>query len=478
LAHTEIKQKPDVMPELIIREKDGYQAMSSQPSDMVFQRLRTLWDNRGLLARAAFIGSLFGLLLAFLIPTRYQSTTQLMPPDNQSTSGMAMLASLSAKGGSPLGAMAGDLLGLQGSGDLFIGLLRSRTLEDRLVSRFDLQRVYGKRLEEDARKKLEENTSVNQDRKSGIITITVTDHDPKRATAMAQAYIEELDRLVADVATSAARRERIFLEQRLQAVKVDLDQAERDFGQFSSKNGAIDIKEQGRAMLDAAATLMGQLIAAESELRGLEAIYVPSNVHIRSIQARITELRSELEKMGGEKGFSIEGEDPAAHSTYPSIRQLPLLGETYADLYRRTKIQEAVYETLTQQYELVKVQEAKETPSVKVLDFAKLPQRKSYPPRLEIVILCCALALMGSVIWILGYTRWAEINELHPGKVLAIEVYHAVRSSAETIRRDKWAVITKRHWPTRRNENSGAASDPAESTNTSDFEVRRKADAS
>ena len=389
-----------------------------------------------------------------------------------------MLATLSAKSGSPLGAMAGDLLGLQGSGDLFIGLLRSRTLEDRLVGRFDLQRVYGKRLEEDARKELENNSSVGQDRKSGIISITVTDHDPKRATDIAQAYIEELDRLVAEVATSAARRERIFLEQRLQAVKVDLDQASQDFSQFSSKNGAIDIKEQGRAMLDAAATLMGELIAAESELRGLEAIYVPSNVRIRSVQARIQELRSQLEKMGGAKGFSIEGEDPAGHSTYPSIRQLPLLGATYTELYRRAKIQETVYETLTQQYELAKVQEAKETPSVKVLDLAKLPQRKSYPPRLEIVILCTVLAFLGSVTWILGCAHWAGIDELHPGKVLAIDVYHSLRASAKTIRRDRWAIVTRRRWPSARIENPVSASNPNEPTKTSHFDVSRGADAS
>lgn len=477
MAHAEIRLKPEVTPELILKEKTPYPG--SEPSDRLFQRLRTLWDHRASLARSVFLGGLFGVLLAFLVPTRYQSMTQLMPPDNQSTSGMAMLASLTAKSSSSLGAMAGDLLGMQGSGDLFIGLLRSRTLEDRLVSKFDLQRVYGVRLEEDARKRLEENTWISQDRKSGIISIAVTDRDPNRATAIAQAYIEELDRLVADVSTSAARRERIFLEQRLQVVKLDLDQASRDFSQFSSQNGAIDIKEQGRAMLDAAATLMGQLIAAEAEARGLAAIYVPGNVRIKSVQARIQELRSELEKMGGAKGFSIEGEAVAGHSTYPSIRELPLLGETYADLYRRAKVQETVYETLTQQYELAKVQEAKETPSVKVLDLAKRPERKSFPPRMEIVILCVVLALMGSVIWTLGSTHWAEIDDLHPGKVLAMDVYRSLRTAAETIRRDKWASVTKRRFSRpSRIENPGLASDTDQSANAPEFEISRKADAS
>lgn len=357
-----------------------------------------------------------------------------------------MLASLAGKSSLPLGSMAGDLLGLQTSGDLFIGILRSRTLEDRLVTRFDLKRVYWKRLDEDARKKLEENSAINQDRKSGIISITVTDHDRNRAAAIAQAYVEELDRLVAEVSTSSARRERIFLEQRLQTVKGDLDQASRNFGQFAAKNGAIDIKEQGRAMLDAAATLMGQLIAAESELKGLEAIYVPTHVRVRAVQARIQELRSQLEKMGGEKGFAIEGVDKAGAPTYPSIRELPLLGETYADLYRRTKIQEAVYETLTQQYELAKVQEAKETPSVKVLDFARIPERRSFPPRLEIIILCTTLSLIGITIWILAVARWDEIDALHPGKALAIEIFSSMRASIQRARHKKWGLLKPRPW--------------------------------
>src|SRR5207253_922695 len=123
------------------------------------------------------------LLLAFLIPARYDSTTQLMPPDNQSSSGMAM-ALMASQGIGGLGAIAGDLLGLKDSGAIFIGILSSRTIQDRLIDKFDLRKVYGERLVEDARKRLTENTSLAEDRKSGIFRITVRDRDPKRATAI------------------------------------------------------------------------------------------------------------------------------------------------------------------------------------------------------------------------------------------------------------------------------------------------------
>jgi len=391
-------------------------------------RLRLLWDQRRFLIRAAALGLVAATLLAFLIPKRYEASTQLMPPDTQSTSGMAMLASLTARAGGGFGGYVGDLLGMKNSGALFIGILRSDTVEDRLIDRFNLKNVYGARLYVDARRALSDRTAISEDRKSGIITLTVTDRDPKQAAGLAGAYVEELDRLVAELSTSAAHRERVFLEDRLKAVKKDLDEAAEQFGQFASKNAAIDIKEQGRAMVEAAATLQGQLIATQSEFEGLKQIYTDNNVRVRSIQARIAELKRQLQKLGGAGSESEPGKSASAQSDtlYPSIRKLPLLGITYADLYRRTKIQEAVYETLTQQYELAKVQEAKETPSVKLLDVARVPERKSFPPRLLIMFLGTVLSFVAGVAWVLGKTRWEETDPQDPRKLFAQEVSHAV----------------------------------------------------
>ena len=179
---------------------------------------------------------------------------------------------------------------------------------------------------------------------------------------MAQAYVEELNRTLAEVSTSSARRERIFLEGRLQTVSRDLDAAEKDFSQFASKNAAIDIQEQGKAMVEAAATLQGQLIAARSELEGLRELFADGNVRVRSAQARVTELEDQLKKVGG-KGESTTPENSTQNdSLYPSIRKLPLLGVAYADLYRKTKVQEAVFETLTEEYEVAKCRKRKKSP--------------------------------------------------------------------------------------------------------------------
>jgi uncharacterized protein involved in exopolysaccharide biosynthesis len=169
--------------------------VQSEASD-AWRWLALLWERRRLLARALGAGFVGSVLLAFLIPKEFDSTIRLMPPDGQSGSALAMLSSMAGKSG--LGAALPEgLLGMHSTGALFVDLLGSRTLEDRIVDRFGLRKEYGERYQVEARKRLRDRTEVSEDRKSEVITIRVTDRDPQRAARIAQAYVEELDRLVA-----------------------------------------------------------------------------------------------------------------------------------------------------------------------------------------------------------------------------------------------------------------------------------------
>ncbi len=352
--------------------------------------------------------------------------------------GMAMMAAASGGAGSQLntsqlgsslGSMAGDLLGLKNSSDLFIGVLQSRTVLDDVIHKFDLQKVYSDRQIEDAREDLQKNTTVSADRKSGIIEIQVVDKSPTRAAGIAGEYINELNNVVTLLNTSSAHRERVFLEDRLTQVKQDLETAEQNFSQFATKNTALDIPSQGKAMIEAAATLEGELIAAQTELEGLKQVYADGNVRVRAIRARVDELRRQLEKnLGGKSADSGGSNGQKGQSLYPSIRELPALGVGYADLFRNTKIQEVVFQTLTQQYELAKVQEAKETPSVKVLDPPDVPEKKSFPPRLLIIVLGAMLAMAAGISWIFGKRAWDRTEQEDPQKAFAQEVFHTVRA--------------------------------------------------
>ncbi len=172
--------------------------------------MRLLWQERSFIGRTTILGLIFSLVVAFLLPVQYKSKMRLMPPEQQSGSGLAMLAALAGRGsstssgsgvagalGGSLGSVAGDLLGVKSSGALFVDMLDGTTIQDDLIERFDLRKVYHTTYWEDARRALAKQTDMKEDRKSGVITITVTDHDPKRAQALAQAYVDALNRIVA-----------------------------------------------------------------------------------------------------------------------------------------------------------------------------------------------------------------------------------------------------------------------------------------
>ncbi len=421
--------EPDLEHELVIEAEE-----TSAGRQRAIAGLTLLWEERRFLFRYAALAFVVSTLVVFLIPVRYTSTARLMPPDQAGQGIASVLSSALGKSGD-LSTVGGQLLGLKTSGDLFIGVLHSRTVQDDIINKFDLRKVYGVQRYEDARKVLDGRTDVAADRKSGILTIKVTDRDRDRAAGMGREYVEALNRIVITLNTSSAHKERVFLEERLVTVQQDLESSEKDFSKFASQNTAIDVKEQGKAMIGAAAELEGQLIAAETQLEGLRQIYTPSNVRVRSLQARIDEYRHQLQKLGGKASSGGEtstasGDEAAADTTdlYPSIRRLPILGVTWEDLYRRAKVEETILETLTKQYELAKVEEARETPSVKVLDAADIPERKSFPPRMLLIFVGTSLVCVFVAVWVLANARWQELDPADPGKRLAHEIFHSIQA--------------------------------------------------
>jgi capsule polysaccharide export protein KpsE/RkpR len=219
------------------------------------------------------------------------------------------------------------------------------------------------------------------------------------------------------LSTSSARREREFLEQRLKSIKSDLDASSVALSQFSSRNATLNPQSQGQALFESAARLQGEVITAQSELSGLKAMYSDDNVHVREARARVDELQSQLQKIGGEDE-SVGAGDLKSDQFQPSIRKLPLLGATYADLYRRVTMQENLYETLTKQYELAKVQEAKEIPPIKVLDEPDVPERKSSPHRLTIVLDGILLSVFAGIAWIIARKLWNIIRDFYSAKAV------------------------------------------------------------
>jgi uncharacterized protein involved in exopolysaccharide biosynthesis len=386
-----------------------------------------LWAHRRALGRTAAVAVLLALVIALVIPNQYESTARIMPPETAggTTALLAAIAGRSEFGG--LGGLASSLLGARSSGPLFVDLLRSATVSGDLIDRFQLQKIYKKHYRVDAAKRLARSTAVLEDKKSGVISITVEDSDPQRARSLAQAYLDELNLLVNRTNTSSARQERMFIEHRLQGAQADLEKAQQEMSEFASTHTAIDMKEQTRATVEAAAKLEGQLIFEQSELNSLEQVYGDENVRVRSAHARVDELQRQLEMISGTSTPLVRdktGNPDSAATTdrtvadYPSLRQIPRLAVPYADIYRRVRIQETLYEMLTQQYELARIQEAKDVPVVRVIDLPGIPEKKSFPPRAMFTVIITALILIAACVRILVLDRWNQLSLQDPRKEL------------------------------------------------------------
>src|ERR1700691_1154714 len=399
-----------------------------------------LWKHRRLLARVTAIAFLVSLSVAFLIPKRYKSSGSIMPPDQQSSGAMmlAALAHSSSLGG--LGSLASGLLGTHTSTALFISLLHSGTVSGHLIDRFQLQHLYRNRYRVDTARHLARLTTVTEDKKSGVITVEVEDEDPVRARDMAQAYLDELNKLVTQTSASSAHQERVFIEGRLHSVAADLERAQLELSEFSSRNSTIDIKEQTHAMVDAGARVQGELLVAQSGLESLRQIYGDGNVRVHETEARIASLQRELEKMTGssaplipEGGSGAKSDVEDKGELYPPLRQLPRLAVPYADLYRQVRVQETVYELLTQQYEMARIDEAKDVPVVSVIDSPGIPEKKSFPPRLLLTLGLTFFVFAAAAGLILIRENWSRVDPGDPGKMFAAEVLLAVRKRTRSI---------------------------------------------
>jgi len=352
--------------------------------------LRTCWLKRTMVLGIVAAGILVSVLYAFFLPSAYTSTTTLMPPDAVSPYS-DILGMLSPGSSAP--DIATEALGLETPGDLFISILESRNVEDGVINRLDLAHYYKMRSMEQARRALEDNTKISADQKSGVITISVTAGNPVLAAKMAQAYVDELDRVVTGNTTSSARRERIFLEERVKDVKQQLDDSAKQLSQFSTKSGAIDISSQTKSTVEEGARLQAELIDDRSQLAAMRQTYSEDNMKVRALQAHYAELQKALDKMGGMPNASGANAS-AGNSPYPTAEELPALGLTYYDLERKMRVDEALWEALTKQYESAKVEEAAEIPTVHVLDTANVPERKSGRSRRSIVELGAMLSFV------------------------------------------------------------------------------------
>lgn len=391
-----------------------YRSISELEGHNLLLLLELLWEKRAVLLGWTLAGIVLALGLRLGLPAKYESTARILPSGSSSETAMMMAGSDAGGLVAPnLGAVS-DLFGIKTPGALCAAILRSDTVLDGVVSRQGLRQVYQARDDDAARKTLLDRTVIVDDKKSGMVSLSTLDGDPKRAAAIANAFTDELDKVLQTLNTSAAHREREFLEQRIAVVRQNLSGAEQRLGQFSSQNSALDIKEQGKAAVEVASRVEGELIVAQSELQGLRQIYGPDHPRVKAMQARVSQLGAAAAKLGASTQSTA--------SPLLSISRLPLVGVTYADLFREVKVQEAIYESLLKQYEISKVEEVKATPRLRVIDYGKVPSRRSSPRLLVLGAFCVWSCFLAGIAAILARAKWDNADPESPWKRLAIRV--------------------------------------------------------
>ena len=351
-------------------------------------------------------------VITLLIPNIYTATARILPPQQEKSSLGTLMGGMS-----DLAVLAGLSVG-GGSGDLYVGMLHSRTVADAIIDRFDLMSVYREKYRVHTYEELKEHAAIALGKKDGIITISVEDKDPQRAAAMANAFVEEIKRLNVRLNLSSAGRERAFLEERLVLVKEDLRRTEETLKKFQEENRAIKIDDQATAMIESISRLRAELASKEVEVGVLLTYQTEQNSQVKALREAISQIKAQLRRLEQAPGGQALAED-----RFISTSEVPALGVQYARLLRDFKIQETLFELLTKQFEVAKVSEAKATSTIQVIDEAVVPDRKSKPTRSLIVFLATLAAGCMGILWVFvreysgkmteeDRLRWAEVKAL------------------------------------------------------------------
>ena len=339
--------------------------------------------------KVTLAAALLAVIVAMLLPKMYTATTTVLPPQQNQSTAMAMLGQLGAIAG--LGSAD---LGLKNPDDLFVAMLGSRTIEDRLIDRFDLRRVYSVKQYRQARKKLEGRSNIAAG-DEGLISVSVTDRDPGRAAELANAYVEELRQLNGTLAITEAGQRRVFYLQQLDGEREALTQAEVALKQVEEKSGLIQPDAQGRAIVSAVADMRAQVAIHEVQLQAMRTYATESNPDVKRAQQELAGLRAQLAKLERNTGELGNG------NLQVPTRQLPAVELEYLRRLRDVKYHEAVYEFLGKQLEAARIDEAKDAIIVQVVDKAVVPETKSSPRRTLIVLVTTVLAFVLSCVGVL-----------------------------------------------------------------------------
>lgn len=332
--------------------------------------------------------------ISFALPNVYRGNAKLLPPQQNQSGAAALLSQLGGAAG-----LAAGVAGIKNPNDVYVAILKSRTVADRIIGRFKLKQVYDTDSDERARKRLEDDTTIVPG-KEGLITIEVEARSRELSSALTNAYVDELMKMTRELAITEAGQRRIFFERQLELSKNNLANAEIALKKGLDTEGVVSVDNQSRAIVETMGRLRAQISAKEIQLNSLKAFVTPTHPEYRHTEEELASLRSELSRLetGESTKLAPNGKD-ADNTKQAGLGNIKLL--------RDVKYYQMLYELLAKQYEVARLDEAKDPSVVQILDSAVLPEKKVKPRRTIIVLLTSIVALFMGIGWACA----AEVKE-------------------------------------------------------------------
>jgi tyrosine-protein kinase Etk/Wzc len=352
--------------------KSEVQTFGSNDEISLLELLTIIVERKRVVLWVTAVFAIVSVIVVYLLPKWYTATVTLLPPQQNSSLSAAMASQLGNLRG--LAGLAGGSLALKNPNDMFVGMLKSRTVEDAMIQKFDLMTEYRKSYLSDARKAFERHVTSDGNGKDGLIHISVEAKDPNRAADLANNYVEEFRKLSEHLAITEASQRRLFFERQLEQAKNNLASAEESLKQTEQQTGLIQLDSQARALIESAASLRAQIAAKEVQIQSLQTFATSENSQLVQAQQELESLRGQLARLGG----SEEGAD--AGLLVPKGK-VPGAGLEYVRKVRDVKYNETIFEILARQFEAAKLDEAKQGAVIQVVDIAIPPDKKSFPRR-------------------------------------------------------------------------------------------------
>ena len=346
--------------------------------------LIVLAKHKKLIVLSTLTAAIVAAAITLVLPNIYKATTKLLPPQQAQSAASALLSQL----GGVAGAAVGGGGGLKNPNDLYIGMLRSRTVADQLAKKLDLMRVYKTDSAEKMRMILAENTMISSG-KEGLITIDVEDKDRVLVARLANGYVDELLKLTKVLAVTEAGQRRMFFERQLELSKNNLEAAEKTLKGALDTHGVISVDSDSRAIVETVGRLRAQVSAKEIQLASMQAFVTQNNQDYKRAQEELNSLRSELYKL--ENGRPETDSQRKEVGTPVGLQNIKIL--------RDLKYHQMLYELLSKQYEMARLDEAKDVSVIQVLDGAIEPEHKVKPARFALVLVATVLALFAAITW-------------------------------------------------------------------------------